>query len=160
MDQTPSCSVRQALERDRDRFAALWKTFLEEQSTLDARVVVAEDADERWHNDFAEWVSAKVHGLFVAETEQELIGFVSAHLSFPAPIYKQELEVYLDELYVVSDWRRRGVARMLFGQVRSWAEERHARRIRLGVLRANEGGLAFWRATGAEPFVETLVIDM
>jgi GNAT superfamily N-acetyltransferase len=160
MDGSQNFRVRPARENDREGLEALWQTFLEEQSGLDARFVVADDAGERWNNDLSEWIGASVHRLFVAERDDDKIGFACAHLWFPAPIYEQELEVYLDELYVVSAWRRRGVARSLFEQVRAWAQERKARRIRLGVLSANTGGLAFWEAVGAEPFVETMVIDV
>lgn len=154
-------TVRRARESDRVSLAGLWADFLTEQADMDDRFAAAEDALERWDNDFAEWISARVHALFVAEDRHdELIGFVSAHLGYPAPIYRPELEAYLDELYVRPDRRRRGVAGELLDAVRGWAVEREARRIRLGVLAANQAASAFWDHAGARPFAATLLIEV
>lgn len=138
----------------------MWIDFLKEQAALDPRFVVSEDAVDRWRNDFPEWIGATVHGLFAAESDGELIGFASVHLWYPAPIYRSDLEAYLDELFVRPEWRRRGVATALLDAVREWAGDRQALRIRLGVLGANTGGQAFWRRRGATAFVETLLIEI
>jgi len=153
--------VRSARAADRERLAAMWKQFLEEQAELDDRFVVADDAAERWSNDFTEWIGSRVHGFFVAESEREgLIGFASVHLWYPAPIYRPELEAYLDEIYVTPTRRREGAATALLQAIREWATARNARRIRLGVLGANENGLTFWDKTGARSFFQTLLIDL
>lgn len=153
--------VRSARGADRERLASLWTLFLEEQARLDGRFVVADDAAQRWSNDFSEWIAASVHGLFVADSENEgPIGFASVHLWYPAPIYRPELEAYLNEIYVAPAWRRKGAATALLEAVREWAEARNARRIRLGVLAANETGLTFWDKSGARPFFQTLLIDV
>lgn len=161
MPSTGEYAIRSARASDREQLAGMWRQFLEEQAELDARFVIADDAAERWSNDFSEWVGSKVHGFFVAESERDgLIGFASVHLWYPAPIYRPDLEAYLDEIYVRPDWRRRGAATALLQEVRSWAASRHARRIRLGVLGENRDGLTFWDRSGARPFFETLFIDV
>lgn len=153
--------VRAAGGDDRDRLAAMWNCFLEEQAGLDDRFAVADDAAKRWDNDFSEWVGSNVHGLFVAESAAAgLIGFSSVHLWYPPPIYRPALEAYVDEIYVAPAWRRRGVATALLGAVREWSEARNARRIRLGVLDANRAGLDFWKKTGARAFYQTQLIDL
>lgn len=153
-------AVRTARQTDRDDVTAMWIDFLGEQNALDSRLVISDDALDRWRNDFSEWITAGVHGLFVADHDKEgLIGFASVHLWFPAPIYRPELEAYIDELFVEPDWRRRGIASALLEEIRNWAAEHQARRIRLGVLSANESGLAFWQSVGATSFVATLLIE-
>jgi len=138
----------------------MWVAFLAEQSQLDDRFVVADDARERWENDLPEWVHSRVHGIFVAyDTEGRLVGFSSVHLWYPAPIYRAELEAYVNEIYVRPEWRRRGVASALLDAVLDWADRQDADRVRLGVLAANAQGLAFWTAVGAKEFVTTMLID-
>lgn len=160
MDKMTDYTIRPARTEDRKQLADLWRALLQEQSELDARFVIAEDAPTRWQNDFSEWVGSSVYGLYVADVEQEgLVGFASVNLWYPVPIYEPELEAYVTELYVATAWRRKGVGTALLHQVRVWAAEKEARRLRLAVLSANEIGLAFWARRGATPFVETLLID-
>jgi len=160
MDQMLDYSIRSACEEDRDQIAVMWIDFLAEQALLDPRFVVADDAAARWRNDFAEWTASQVHGLYVAESGDRLIGFASVHLWYPAPIYEPKLEAYLNELYVRAEWRKRGAGTALLGKVREWARAKEASRIRLGVLSENESGRAFWVKSGGRPFVASLLIDI
>lgn len=153
-------SIRRARRTDRERLEALWAQLLEEQSELDPRFEVAEDAHERWANDFPLWLEDGTRRIYVAEPEGVVVGFVNAHRWGPPPIYKDASEVYVDELYVAPEARRRGWGRQLVDAVRGWADELQADRLRIGMLVANEEGAAFWKAQHARPFYQTLTIEL
>lgn len=155
-----SVAIRLARWEDADALEALWWRLLEEQATLDPTFAPADDARRRWRNDFMLWVRDRMYRLLVADRSGKLIGFISAHQWSPPPIYRQELEVYIDELYVLPDYRRQGIGAQLVAAVRAWAREVGAVRLRLGVLAANHGGLAFWERQHARPFSITLTIPL
>jgi GNAT superfamily N-acetyltransferase len=152
-------SIRKARVGDGDRLADLWRELHEEQHEIDPRFMLADDAVERWLNDLKEWIEAPdVRHVLVAETDPQagdpyLVGFASAQLWWPQPIYEQTLQVYLDELYVTREFRRQGIGTRLYDRVRGWAKERAANRIRLGVLALNGDAISFWKHVGAEGFV-------
>lgn len=151
--------VRRAQQADRDRIGDLWLRLLREQASLDDRFDVAEDALERWENDFPMWLDDETARVYVAERDQEIVGFASARRWGPAPIYKESSEVFLDELYVQKEARRQGLGTQLLRAVREWTDRLGAERIRLNVLTANDAGRAFWDAQEAVPMTMTFTIE-
>lgn len=152
--------VRRAKPDDQDRLGALWMAFLEAQAELDDRLAIADDALERWNNDFPVWLTDETQGLWVAAPEGTVVGFASAHRWGPPPIYAASSEVYLDEVYVDPAARRQGLGTQLVAAVRAWAESVAAGRIRLQMMAANDAAQAFWAAVGARPFALTSTIEL
>ena len=155
-----SAAVRRAKHADHEPLGDLWIAFMNEQAGFDDRLAVADDARERWDNDFPVWLNDDRQATFIVETDGTLCGFVTAHQWGPPPIYQADTEVYLDELYVAPEARRRGLGRQLVEAVRDWATSLGAVRIRLQALHANAAAQAFWAACGADPFAVTHTVDL
>ena len=153
-------TIRQARKEDQTPLGALWLALLQEQAALDERFGVAEDALERWANDFPYWLHDESRRFFVAEQNEEIIGFLTAQHWVPSPIYAEALEVYISELYIVPDARQQHGGAKLVAAVRAWAETLGACRLRIGVLAANESGKAFWQQQEAVPFSVTYTLPL
>ena len=151
-------AIRPARPGDLERLAELWIAFLEEQADLDDRVQVAEDALERWRNDYPAWIHRDQRHILVAERGGELSGFAAAIRHEPAPIFAYVPEVFVEELYVRPDARRKGLGAALFGSMREWGESWGARRIRLSVLASNEEARAFWSSLGLTDMSITMAL--
>lgn len=151
--------IRRAQPADQETVGDLWVQLLDEQDELEDRFGIAEDARERWDNDFPTWFDDETYRVYVAEVDDEIVGFATAHRWGPPPIYEESSEVYLDELYVRPDDRREGIGTQLVNAVRNWADRVGARRIRLNVLSANEDARAFWAAQDAYPLTLTFTIE-
>jgi GNAT superfamily N-acetyltransferase len=158
-EETDGARIRRATTKDADRIGELWLDLLHEQAGHDARIGVADDALERWRNDFPMWLDDETRRLFVAEVDGTIEGFASAHRWGPPPIYAESEEVYLDEVYVAPDARRRGLGSALVDAVRTWAEGLGAERVRLQVLAENDSGNRFWEGHEAVPLVVTRTIE-
>lgn len=153
-------TIRRADADDQEDVLNLWLTLMDEQAALEPRLDVAEDAAERWRNDFPEWIRDETRRLFVAERTGEIVGFLSAERYTPPPVYTTPGEVYINELYVQQGARRQGLGQRLAEAVTAWADSLEAERLRLGVLTVNETGRAFWQDLGAKPLSETLTITL
>lgn len=151
--------MRRAQQSDQDRIGKLWMQLLDEQAALEGRFEIADDALERWENDFPMWLDDETSRIYVAERDEQIVGFATARRWGPPPIYKESSEVYLDELYVQPERRRRGLGTQLLRAVRDWADRLNAQRIRLRVLMANDAGRAFWEAQEAESLDVTFTIE-
>ena len=151
--------VRRAQPADQEIVGDLWARLLDAQDELDARFGVADDARDRWDNDFPAWLDDETYRVYVAETDGEIVGFATAHRWGPPPIYAESSEVYVDELYVHPKARREGLGTQLVDAIRDWTDRIGARRVRLSVLAANEDARAFWATQDACPLATTLTME-
>lgn len=152
--------MRQAQRNDQDTVVTLWTELLDAQSDFDDRIGISEDARKRWENDFPMWLDDETARLYVVEDEAgSIVGFATARRWGPPPIYQESSEIYLDELYVLPDYRRQGYGSQLVRAVRDWAARVGAERVRLRVLTSNADGRAFWAAQDAIPLSMTLTIQ-
>ena len=152
-------TLRRAHRGDRDALGALWMALLEEQAALDVRFAPADDALERWRNEFPTWLHDERRRLIVAGQAGTLDGFIAAERWTSPPVYAAATEIFIDELYVRPEARRQGLGSRLIREIEAWAEEMKAERLRLRLLTANEAGRRFWTRQGAQPFVATLTIE-
>jgi GNAT superfamily N-acetyltransferase len=152
-------NVRRAQPEDQDPVGDLWVQLLDEQDELEDRFGIADDARDRWENDFPLWLDDETYRVYIAEVDGEIAGFATAHRWGPPPIYEESSEVYLDELYVRPDDRRSGLGTQLVAAIRDWTDRIGARRIRLNVLSANEAARAFWAAQDATSLTLTFTIE-
>ncbi|MCS3698156.1 GNAT family N-acetyltransferase [Salinibacter ruber] len=151
--------VRRAQPDHQSAVGDLWAQLLEEQEAMEERFGVAEDARDRWENDFPQWLDDETYRVYVAEVDGEVVGFATAHRWGPPPIYAESSEVFIDELYVRPDDRRQGLGSQLVQAVRDWTGRIGAQRLRLNVLAANEEARAFWAAQEARPLTVTLAVE-
>lgn len=156
----PDATIRSARPSDTDAVAALWRSFLEEQTVVEQRVAMADDAVNRWRNDFPLWLEDSTRKFLVVEIEDTIAGFAHAHRWGPPPILADSAEVYIDDVYVAADFRGAGHGQALVEALRTWAESLNADRLRLGVLAENTTGRAFWEAQGAQPLALTYTIEL
>ncbi|MCC6217503.1 MAG: GNAT family N-acetyltransferase [Polyangiaceae bacterium] len=59
--------------------------------------------------------------------------------------------LYLEDLFVRPAWRRRGIGRLLFGELARLAEERGCARMEWAVLHWNLPAIEFYQSLGAKP---------
>ncbi len=157
---TAPVTIRRARRADAEAALALWAQLQAEHTALDPRHRPSASARERWRNDFGVWTESEAHRVFVAEREGEVVGLVTAHPFWPAPVYEQEMEVYVTELVVRADCRDLGLGAKLLAAVRTWAQGAGVTRIRAGVLSRNARGRAFWAREGADDLFTTVTLPV
>ncbi|MEM1269095.1 MAG: GNAT family N-acetyltransferase [Bacteroidota bacterium] len=151
--------IRVATLGDRDDLTNMWRALQTEQAGFDERFRPAADGAERWRNEVADWIRSDAHRLLVAEIDGRRVGFLAAGPWHAPPVYEPAFEVYISEIYVQPEHRRRGLARALVEAAQAWANGLGGVRLRLGVLANNAPALAFWARLGARPFATELTLD-
>ena len=159
MSPPENLQIRSATLADREVVSLLWEALMREQEAIEPAFRMAEDARLRWDNEYIHYVRSPVYRFRVAEMPLHgIVGFVRAFQWYMPPLYKQELEVFVGEIYVEPEWRGQGIGGALLADVQQWASACGAVRIRAEVLAANRRSLHFWEKYGARPFtvVETI----
>ncbi len=152
--------MRRATLRDQRRVERLWEEFLREEAYLDSRFRPADDALSRFQADYPVWLRDRTRFTGVAEVEDEVVGLITAHLWGPAPILKEEVEVFIEYLFVSPDARRRGIGTALVNEVANWAQINGSVRLRLRSLARSGDAHAFWTQLGAEPFIIERLVSL
>ena len=80
-----------------------------------------------------------------------LIGIASATLWEESNMREDLKMVCLDNIYVLPDYRRRGIATKIFEKVESWAKKQGAIRLDLHTWDFNKGAIAMYEAMGMTP---------
>lgn len=85
----------------------------------------------------------------IARAGRHAVGFALYFQTYSTFLAKPGL--YLEDLFVVPEWRGRGIGKLLLGHVAALAVERGCGRFEWAVLDWNEGALELYRSIGAKP---------
>ena len=88
----------------------------------------------------------------IAYNAKEPVGFAVFFHNYSTFLGRTGL--YLEDLFVLPEWRRRGLGQALMGHVARIAVTRDCGRLEWSVLDRNEPAIRFYRALGARPMDE------
>jgi len=156
----PGVLVRQAQSGDSEAVIRLWKEMMDFHTPIDGRLSLG----PTWRSDVSratrEWLGDGDTSLLVAEAGERVIGFVVGAVVDIVLGLKPSILGHVAHLCVTSEWRRRGVGRLLFSSLRSWFLRRGTLSIHAYVSHLSPVSEAFWRALGFEEYIERLWCDL
>jgi GNAT superfamily N-acetyltransferase len=115
---------------------------LAEYERLSHQVVATEEDLRTWL--FGERPVAEV---VLARTSESVVGFALFHHNFSTFLGRPGL--YLEDLFVVPEWRGRGIGRLLLSRLAKMAVQRGCGRMEWSVLDWNEPAVGFYQRLGA-----------
>jgi len=131
--------IRKAEEKDVSGILGLIKGLAEYENDLDAVI----NTEEKLHADL--FINNHCEA-YVAESDDKLIGFAiffTAYSTWKGPI------IYLEDLFVLPDYRNTGAGSKLFDKVVEVAKERKVARMDWQVLEWNTLAIDFYKRKGA-----------
>ena len=99
-------------------------------------------------------IADKNVGLFVAEADGNLVGFVHAIVrDTPAfPVFVPRRYAIVDGIVVKSEFQNRGTGKMLMDKMQEWATAKGATSIELNVYEFNATAISFYERLGYQTF--------
>jgi ribosomal protein S18 acetylase RimI-like enzyme len=140
--------VRPGKRDDAAAAARLWVRSAEEHTLYDTVYATAPDAEKVMRRFLADLSSSSHSCLFVAEKEEEVIGFLSGELREGSPAFKPKTWAAVEDIYVVHGQRSAGIGRALFDECRKWAQEKGADGVSLQVAADNTRARKFYEELG------------
>lgn len=145
-------TIRPGRREDATNVARLWVQSAEEHASYDSVYTVSTEAEKTMRRFLADLTSSSHTFLFVAVSsdspEAETIGFVSGELREGSPTFSPKTWASVDDVYVVPEYRSRGIGKILVERVKDWSKEKGASGVSLQVAAANERGRDFYRNLG------------
>ena len=143
-----SLSLRSATFDDLGHLAELNKQLIEDEKS--ANPMGLGELRERMKR----FLETGYHAVLFEQAE-EVVGY--ALYRFEDEVFRERRVVYVRQFFIAQSYRRQGLGREAFAQLRQdYFEDA---RVRLETLTTNPGGLAFWKRLGFEPHAVTLVLE-
>ncbi|MFB6204389.1 MAG: GNAT family N-acetyltransferase [Candidatus Nanohaloarchaea archaeon] len=142
--------IREARRDEASRVVEeLWMPLAREMEEVADYNALSEDAEQKqkeYRNDLLDELERVT---FVAE-EDGFVGFVSAKIEEPPPVFARGDTLHIAELYVREDHRRQGLATRLMENVLEWGRERGCEAVELNVDTPNREAIEFYMEQGFE----------
>ena len=134
--------IRQAVEGDVGHIFNLIRALAEYEKLADR---VTGTSEELGAHLFGDRIYAEA---IVAECDDRVVGFA---LFFPNySTFLTKPGIYLEDLFVLPEYRRRGIGKAMLSYLGKLAIARNAGRLEWSVLDWNQSAIAFYRSMGAE----------
>ncbi len=152
MNSPNEIRIEPATERDIPLVLSFIKALAEYERLADAVAATEESLRETL---FGPRARAEI---VIAHTGGEAAGFAVWFHNYSTFLGRAGL--YLEDLFVLPEWRRRGVGHALLGHLASVAVARGCGRLEWSVLDWNEPAIRFYRNLGARPMDEWTVFRL
>ena len=152
-----SITVRLAESGDAPGLFREWQELRAHNAATDSRIVPAPVTETEFAAGLRELLARPTAAVFVAERENELVGFIRAGIEHNQPDRLPEQYVSVGYLFVDPSCRREGIGRRLFESVREWAmRQEGVAHFEMTVLSRDGSAEGFWRRQGFAPFIQRL----
>jgi ribosomal protein S18 acetylase RimI-like enzyme len=144
--------IRRAVEADYEQLCLLWDEVDRLHRQRLPAIFRRPDGPVREWAYFAGLLTDENVGLFLAQAEGELLGFIHVVVAQAReiPLFVPRRFAVIDDLVVSEPARRQGIGSLLIEQAEDWARERALTTIELTVYEFNQGAIALYEKTGYE----------
>ncbi len=134
----------------------LWQEFMREHDAIlfeerpewKARMKRKREAPRLFADSIRKRIHSRNGTVIVAEESNELVGYGVISLRKDPPVYVENTNAYISDLFVVKAWRGRGVSSKLKEELLAWARRKGERNISLNVFLANRHARSIYERWG------------
>jgi len=156
-----SITIRRASSEDLAHLSHLWheKTLLQNQS--DHRFQLMPDAPLRWLLSAREWLTQPQCAIWVAASDEALVGYLVAWVKPSAPgLLPEKMGVVTDMTIAIHDPQSSGTARLLLQVAQAWMREQNITVMTASIPHRQVVEQAFWTSLGATRWEDTLWLKL
>jgi ribosomal protein S18 acetylase RimI-like enzyme len=145
-------NIRQAKNEDYNELCKLFDEVDMLHCSHLPHIFQKSDQSVRNKNYYSELILDDSAGLFVAEIDGKLTGFIHAQLQEAPdiPIFVPRRYTVIVDIGVHSQFQGQGIGKMLMKTAEQWAKEKGSNSIELNVYEFNKTALAFYQSLGYE----------
>lgn len=102
---------------------------------------------------FSEMIKSEF--VYVAENKNKVVGYLAGSFNNKKS-YSSEKYAELDNMYVLQEFRKHGIGKLLFEEFNKQCQQKGIKSIRVTASAKNSGAIAFYKKNGFEEFDITL----
>ncbi len=140
--------IQTAEEEDTDKLVELFRYLALYHEELDPYFELLPDFEEKMRYYYSTRIRAGDGIILIASFDDKAVGFIDAHLKERPPIFKQRVQGYIANVFVLPEVRGKGIGRKLVEGAIVWLRDQGALDVELSVAERNESGRSFWQNLG------------
>jgi ribosomal protein S18 acetylase RimI-like enzyme len=122
--------------------------FFSEPKVSDNSIIVCEENRNYWLELVYKLLAENREALIVAEENNKIVGYLLYKLDASYPFKVKEKWAYISDLYVLPEYRRRGIGNALINQMEEIVKKSGIYKVRLLVWGENTNALEFYKKLG------------
>ncbi|MFP3190206.1 MAG: GNAT family N-acetyltransferase [Thermoproteota archaeon] len=132
--------------KDIEDLSKLAIKFLTEPKVSDNKILHNDINRKYWIELAGNVLARDRRSIMVAKDDGRIVGYIMFNLNASDPFKVKEKWCYVSDIYVLPDYRKKGIGSMLLRAVEELAKKEGIKSIRLIVWRDNEEGIKFYKS--------------
>lgn len=153
-------TIRKANNADAPDMAEMWKEFMDFHRMHDSYFTRLKNGHKNFESFIKDLISLNTSIVLIAEENKKIIGYCLASESKRPPVFEKIRYGTVLDLAVTEHYRRKGIGKQLFLEIKKWFEEHGIHRIELNVVVSNLSATAFWKKMGFRPYIEIQYMEL
>ena len=149
-----SVAIRVALPEDVVAISKLWLKFMQYNAAFDSSFEVKPKVTASFAREIQDRLTDANYRIAVAEFDNELVGYCFSYVSKKPYFFKLGKFGFIGDLYVLDDYRRRGIGRLLVDDAHAFFQRRNVEQLELLVAAKNIETVKFWERLGYTKLLE------
>ncbi|MFW6040424.1 MAG: N-acetyltransferase family protein [Thermoplasmatota archaeon] len=147
-------TIRKMREEDLDELTEMWYSLAKMHEDIMEGYELSENPKNSWKKFMKKSFDKEKMTTFVAENNENLIGFVSVVIRRRPPFFEDRDVGMILDLYVKESFRNKGVGGRLVSEAETWIKENKVDVAVLTVAPVNIQAKIFWNARGYSTYLE------
>ena len=154
--------IRKATKKDLDQLVELsHQLYMDQMNRCQVEFILRKNFKRIQKREFSKRLKDPKKVFFVADEDGEIVGFISGNLEEDPPIFMYRKKGQIGGFYVAEGFRRGGLGKKLFMELKKWFKKKKVRSMRINVARCNAGAKKMYKSLGFKPVdFEQLVLGM
>ena len=149
-------TIRQAIPDDLDSLFKFEQGVIDAERPYDPTL----DPGEIFYYDLQKLITSPDTELMVAEVQARLVGSGYARIEKAKPYNALTHYSYLGFMYVLPEYRGKGINRMIIDALKEWSRSRNIFEMRLDVYNDNEAAIRAYEKRGFSKHLINMRVDM
>ncbi|MBT3539297.1 GNAT family N-acetyltransferase [Candidatus Parcubacteria bacterium] len=117
-------TIRKAKLKDVPEISKLAVELLKYHADIDPYFAPAKNAVDSYSKHFARCVRSSLKQLLIAEVGNKIIGYALVEITFRPPVFKIRDTVLVSDMFVLEEFRKKGVSKKLFAELLDWVKHK------------------------------------
>jgi GNAT superfamily N-acetyltransferase len=152
VEALPDLTIDLCRESDIDQVISLWNRLMDEHAVFNEHFQRHSMSDHALRQSLSMQMPLRDHLFMVIRGPNGLVGFINANI-VNNHLFEISQIGQITDVFIVTEWREKGIGRQLFKLIRTWFELMDIKHINLNIALFNERGLYFWEKMGFMPYL-------